>query len=199
MNEALKHFKKRDFILYEVAKTIKLTKLPKPEDSFLDLIETIISQQLSIKAADTIFKRFQKIFPRGKITPAYLLKIPDENLRKCGISYSKVTYIKGVSQAVLDKKLDLKKIEKLGDEEVISELIKLKGIGIWTAEMYLMFILRRPDVFSAGDMGLQNAMIKLYGLNKKPKKEKLIEISLNWSPYRTTASRILWKLKDSGN
>lgn len=197
MKDALKHFKKTDLIFYEIAKTIELPDWKKPKDPFLDLIESIVSQQLSIKAADTIFARFKKLFPKGKITPAKLIKIPDEKMRNCGISYSKISYIKGIAQAILDKRLNLKRLEKLSDEEVILELVKLKGVGVWTAEMYLMFTLGRPDIFSTGDLGLQNAMVKIYKLDKKPNKEILIRISSNWSPFRTTASRILWRSMDS--
>jgi DNA-3-methyladenine glycosylase II len=196
MDKALKHFKKNDSVLYETAVGITLTDWKKPDDPFIDLIESIISQQLSIKAADTIFNRFKKLFPKEKITPIYLLKLNDKKIRECGISFSKIAYIKGIAQAIVNKEIDFIKLEKLDDEEVIQELVKLKGIGIWTAEMYLMFTLGRPDVFSAGDLGLQNAMIKLYKLEKKPKKETLIEISSKWSPYRTIASRILWRSND---
>ncbi len=202
MDQALKHFKKVDPTLHKVALKIKLKEHKKPndlsleasakEDYFIDLIESIISQQLSIKAADTIFRRFEKLFPKQKITPEYLLKIPDQKIRGAGISFSKIKYIKGIAQAILDKQIDLKNLEKLSDEEVINELIKLKGIGKWTAEMFLMFTLGRTDIFSAGDLGLQNAIIKIYKLDK-PTKDQLIEISTKWSPHRTIASRILWK------
>lgn len=197
MDKALKHFKKNDLILYEAALKIELPDWKKPDDPFIDLIESIISQQLSIKAADTIFNRFKKLFPKEKIAPIYLLKLNDIKIRECGISFNKIAYIKGIAQAIIDKKIDFETLEKLDDEEVIQELVKLKGIGVWTAEMYLMFTLGRPDVFSTGDLGLQNAMVKLYKLEKKPKKEILLEISYRWSPYRTIASRILWKSIES--
>lgn len=193
MDDALKHFKKVDPVLYSIAIKIKLEERGKSEDYFIDLVESIISQQLSIKAADTIFGRFKKLFPKEKITPEYLLTIDDQKVRKCGISFSKIKYIKGIAQAIIDKQIDLKALEKMSDEDVILELVRLKGIGLWTAEMYLMFSLKRPDIFSAGDLGLQNAIIRIYNLDKKPKKEKLLEISAVWAPYRTTASRILWK------
>lgn len=193
MEDALKHFKKADPVLYSVAIKIKLEDHPRPDDYFIDLVESIISQQLSIKAADTIFGRFKKLFPKEKITPEGTLKLNDQKIRECGISFSKIAYIKGIAQAVVSKEIDLKKLDELSDEEVALELVKLKGIGQWTAEMFLMFSLKRPDVFSPGDLGLQNAIVRLYELDPKPKKEKLIEISSVWAPYRTTASRILWK------
>lgn len=193
MNDALEHFKKTDPVLYETGLKVKLKDHPRPGDYFVDLVDSIISQQLSGKAAETIFGRFKKLFPSEKITPEKLLKIPDEKIREAGISYSKIKYIKGLAKAVINKQIDLNALEKLSDDEVILELIKLKGVGNWTAEMFLMFTLGRPDIFSAGDLGLQNAMVKLYKLDAKPNKEILIEISEKWSPYRTTASKILWK------
>jgi DNA-3-methyladenine glycosylase II len=200
MEKALLHFKKYDPVLYTAAKTVKFNSVISTSKEteatpnyFVDLVESIISQQLSGKAADTIFGRFKKLFPKEKITPEKLVKIPDEKIRQAGISYSKINYIKGIAQVVINKQIDLNSLEKLNDEEVIRELVKLKGVGQWTAEMYLMFTLQRPDIFSPGDLGLQNAMIKIYKLDKKPKKEILIEISDKWSPYRTTACRILWK------
>ncbi len=193
MEDALKHFKNVDPVLYAVAVKIKLDEPGKSEDYFLDLAESIISQQLSIKASDTIFKRFKKLFKDEQISPEAILKLDDQKIRECGISFSKIKYIKGIAGAVVDKQINLNKLDKMKDEEVILELVKLKGIGQWTAEMYLMFTLARPDVFSAGDLGLQNAMIKIYNLGPKPKKEELILISSKWSPYRTVASRILWK------
>jgi DNA-3-methyladenine glycosylase II len=193
MDEALKHFKKVDPKLYELALQIKLSDTPKPEDYFIDLVDSIISQQLSGKAAATIFGRFKKLFPQEKITPEELLKIEDQTIRAAGISFSKIKYIKGIAKAVIDKEIDLKSLDELSDEEVIKELTKLKGIGQWTAEMFLMFTLRRKDIFSAGDLGLQNAMIKIYKLEGKLDKQKLLEISAKWSPHRSIASRILWK------
>ncbi len=193
MDDALKHFKKVDPILYGIAIKIELRTLTKPEDAFIDLVESIISQQLSGKAADTIFGRFKKLFTNKQITPSKLLKIPDEKIRSAGISYSKIKYIKGIAQEIVDGGLDLDKLESMNDEEVINELVKFKGVGAWTAEMFLMFALGRPDVFSAGDLGLQNAIVKLYKLDGKPDKDKLLEVSSKWSPHRTIASRILWR------
>lgn len=193
MEKALNHFKKTDRKLYKVAVKVNLSDLQKAKDPFVDLIESIISQQLSGKAASTIFNRFIKLFPDENITPQKLLKIGNKKIRECGVSTSKTSYIKGIAKAIVEKQIDLKKLERLNDEDVIFELTKLKGIGQWTAEMYLMFTLGRPDIFSTGDLGIQNAMVKLYGLEKKPEKENLIKLSLKWSPYRTTACRVLWK------
>ncbi len=193
MNKALEHFKKVDPVLFEAAKNISLDERNKSEDLFIDLVESIISQQLSIKASDTIFGRFKKLFPKEKITPEKILKISDERIRECGISFSKIKYIKGIATAVIEKQIALENLDKLENEEIINELVKLKGIGRWTAEMFLMFSLGRTDVFSPGDLGLQNAIIKLYKLKRKPTANELIKISSKWSPHRTIASRILWR------
>lgn len=203
MDKALKHFKKVDPILYEAALKIKLETRQKPEDLssealakedyFIDLVDSIISQQLSGKAATTIFGRFKELFPNEKITPYELIKIEDQTIRDAGISWNKIKYIKEIANEIINNKLNLRSFESLTDEQVITELVKLKGVGTWTAEMFLMFTLMRTDIFSAGDLGLQNAMVKLYKLNDKPSKEKLLEISNKWSPHRTIASRILWK------
>lgn len=194
--KALGHFKKTDPTLYEIALTVKLETLSKPSDYFIDLVDSIISQQLSGKAAATIFSRFKKLFPQEKITADKLLKIPDQKIREAGISFSKIRYIKGIAEKITNKELNLNKLEKLSDEEVIAELIKIKGIGIWTAEMFLIFTLLREDIFSAGDLGLQNAVKKLYKLEKDLSKNELLEISSKWKPYRTLASRILWRSLD---
>ena len=191
--KALIHFKRNDPILHSVALSVELKELVKPNDYFVDLVESIISQQLSGRAADTIFGRLKKLFPKGKITPKYLLKISDQAIREAGISFGKIKYIKGVAQKIANKELDLRKLENMADKEVIEELVKIKGVGPWTAEMFLMFTLVREDIFSAGDLGLQNAIIKHYKLKGKPTREKLLKISSKWSPHRSLASRILWK------
>lgn len=148
-----------------------------------------------MKAASTIFGRFEKLFKK-KINAVDILKLKDDDIRACGISYPKIEYIKDLSEKVHTKELILESFENADEETIIENLTKVKGIGIWSAEMFLMFALAKPDVFSVGDLGLKNAMIKLYGL-KNPSKEKLIKISQKWSPYRTYACRILWQSLDN--
>jgi DNA-3-methyladenine glycosylase II len=131
------------------------------DNLFLDVIETIINQQLSSKAADTIFKRFKALFEEKEIHAKNVLKISDEIFRTVGISYAKIKYIKGFAEIVEKKEIDLHSLHKASDEEIIAELIKIKGIGKWSAEMMLMFSFGRPDVFSTGDLGLCTAVAKL--------------------------------------
>jgi DNA-3-methyladenine glycosylase II len=193
--KALKHFKKTDPVLYKLAVNFDPFVLETTPNHFIRLVRAIVGQQLSVKAAHTIFSRFEKLFKK-EITASEILKLKDEDIRACGISYPKIKYIKDLAQKVNGKELLLETLIDAPEETVILELTKVKGIGVWSAEMFLMFALGREDVFSSGDMGLQNAMIKLYGL-EKPTKEELIKLSRKWSPYRTYACRILWQSLDN--
>lgn len=162
---------------------------------FTDLTYSIIGQQLSGKVASTIFERFKALFGRKKITAKNILDLNVEDIRGSGISYSKVSYLKNLSEAVVSKELEINKFTEMKDEEVVENLIKTKGIGRWTAEMFLMFTLERQDVFSIGDLGLRKAVSVHYGVDKDDHKT-IEKISLKWSPYRTWASRYLWKSLD---
>lgn len=175
----------------------KLTKqypAPKFEDRssflFYELIESVISQQLSVKAADTIFGRFKNLFGNNFPTPSKVLTMDDDKLRSCGISFAKISYVKSVANAFVSDLIDIEKIKKQSDEEVIEELTQIKGVGRWTAEMILIFTLKRPDVFSIGDLGLRNAITKLYGITDR---KDMVKLSENWKPHRSTASWYLWR------
>lgn len=163
-------------------------------DIFTEIVSHIIGQQLSGKAADTIESRFKKLLKQSDpFSSSEILTLDDETIRhQAGLSYSKIKYIKGLTLAVVNDEIDLTIIDTLSDEEVIIHLTKIKGIGKWTAEMILMFTLKRPDVFSLGDNGLVTAIAKLYGVDKKDLKA-IEKISLSWKPYRTYASQYLWK------
>lgn len=161
---------------------------------FSNLVTAVVGQQLSDKAAATIVERIKKLIG-NPIWPRTVLAVSDKKLRETGISYSKVSYIKGLAQTAVDGGLNKKKFSKLSDEDVLQELTKLKGIGPWTAEMVLMFTLNRPDVFSIGDLGLRTAVAKLYNVSRNDT-EKILKISEKWKPYRTLASWYLWKSID---
>ena len=161
---------------------------------FLDLIEIITSQQLSIKVADTIFKRFLALFP-DKPKPDDVLKVSVEKLRSVGFSNSKARYVHNVAEAVSSGTLLLNLLEKQSDEEVKKELLKIKGIGPWSAEMFLIFSLKRPDVFSVGDLGLRTAIEKLYGI-KRDNLKKIEKLAETWCPHRSLACRYLWASLD---
>ncbi|HEX7042807.1 MAG TPA: DNA-3-methyladenine glycosylase [Patescibacteria group bacterium] len=161
-----------------------------------ELIESIISQQLSIKASDTIFRRFKELFYKEAEqinhfpTPQQILSMPDETLRTAGISFQKISYIKSVADAFISGLIDVRKIKKLSDEEVISALTQIRGVGRWTAEMILIFTLQRPDIFSLGDLGLRNAITKLYGITDQ---KEMLRLSEKWEPFRSTACWYLWR------
>lgn len=190
MNKALKHLRK-DPLMKRLIEKYNLPGWNDEHDYFLDLVDSIIGQQLSGKAGDTIIGRFKNLF-RNTPTAKKILSASDEKIRSAGMSYAKVDYIKNLSRAVLEKKLDFKELKNLPDEEVIKKLIAIKGIGRWTAEMFLMFSLGREDVFSLGDLGLRNAVADLYHIDRKDF-QKIERISQKWKPYRSLACRYLWK------
>jgi DNA-3-methyladenine glycosylase II len=186
------HFKKHDPVMYKLVKLLGLIELVPSDTYFYNLTRSITSQQLSTKSAAAIFNRFVELFPDKMPTPEKVLKISDEKLRIIGYSRTKITYIKDLSQKVLSNEIELENIGKLKDEEIIEHLTKVKGIGVWTVEMFLISSLAREDIFSHGDLGLKNAIKKLYNL-ENPTREDIEKIISKWSPYRTYASRLLWK------
>jgi DNA-3-methyladenine glycosylase II len=164
------------------------------------LCASIMSQQLSTKVADVIYNRFIDLFGGKEPTPQQIIDMPFEKLRGIGLSNAKVSYVKNVAQFEMEYGMDAKKLAKMSNEEVIEYLVVIKGVGRWTVEMLLMFALGREDVFAVDDLGIQNAMIKLYKLDntdKKKFKEKMVDLSQKWSPYRTYACVHLWRWKDN--
>ena len=196
-SKILNHFKKHDKIMYAAAQKTGLKVIERKDSTqhFSSLCQAIISQQLSWKAADSIFTKFKNLFPRKTITAKHTLTLPLKKLQSCGLSLSKANYIKDLAEHVENKSLPLNNLHKLSDEEVINLLTQVKGIGPWTAEMFLMFSLGREDVFSHGDLGLRNSLKKLYNLDSDDKVE-MQKIAEKWSPYRTYAARVLWDLYD---
>lgn len=191
----LEHFRDNDPLLYGYAVKIKLMReLKKTEvkNYFLELCDAIVGQQLTAKAADAIFARFLKLFPKG-LKPKSVFLTKQEKLRSVGLSNSKAKYLKNLAEAVLNKSLNLENLDKSSDEEIIKELVRIKGIGPWTAEMFLMFTLGRPDVFSHGDLGLKKGLKKIYGFKNFPSIRTVERIIKKWSPYKTYGSMILWK------
>ena len=174
-------------------------KLKKRKNLCTYLCASIMSQQLSTKVADVIHKRFLALYANSEPMPQQILDTPFEVLRGIGLSNAKVNYVKNVAQFELDHGLDAKKLNSMSNEEVIDYLVQIKGVGRWTAEMLLMFALGREDVFAVDDLGVQNAMTKLYGLDasdRKSLKEKMTSLSTKWAPYRTYACLHLWRWKD---
>lgn len=188
-----KHFKKVDPVIHRVMEKLDFGQWwdrPK-RDYFMALCEDIVGQQLSAKAADSIFARFVKLFPQKQITPQRLLKLKDQQIRDVGTSWAKVRSLKDLAAQVKDKNILLDQLDNLSDEATMKELIKVKGIGPWTAEMFLIFTLKRQDIFSFGDLGLNKAIKKLYG---KRKAESIVK---RWVPYRSFGSLALWYSLDN--
>jgi DNA-3-methyladenine glycosylase II len=168
---------------------------PKFEDHSAHLmqymIKSVVSQQLSVKAADTIYKRFIGLFGSADFPKAEdILATEDEKLRSAGLSYSKISYIKSIANAFISDLIDQDKVKKQSDEEVIQELIQIRGIGRWTAEMVLIFALQRPDVFSIDDLGVRNAITKLYGITDR---KEMVALAEQWKPHRSYACWYLWR------
>jgi len=164
------------------------------------LCASIMSQQLSVKVADVIYQRFLNLYGGKEPKPQQILDTAPETLRSIGLSNAKVSYVKNVAQFEVENGMDAKKLNKMDNEEVIAYLTPIKGVGRWTVEMLLMFALGREDVFAVDDLGIQNAMIKLYKLSREDKKkfrEDMLRISTKWSPYRTYACLYLWRWKDN--
>ena len=170
------------------------------ENIMLQLIGSIMSQQLNTKVADIIYNRFLALYNNKSPKPKQIADTPDETLRSIGLSNAKVSYVKNVAAFVDAHKITDSKLLAMSNEEIIELLTQIKGVGKWTVEMLLMFALGREDVFSIDDYGVQKAMIKLYKLDKLDKKqlrEKLLKISNKWSPYRTYACLYCWHWKDN--
>lgn len=190
----------KDKKLLPLLQTLEPYQLKKRKNVCLRLCASIMSQQLSTKVAEVIFKRFLELYEGNEPTPQQIIDTPFDVLRGIGLSNAKVNYVQNVAKYMLEHKADDKKLAKMNDEEVVEFLLPIKGVGRWTVEMLLMFTLAREDVFAVDDLGIQQAMTKVYKLDasdKKALRENMLKISARWSPYRTYACFYLWKYKDT--
>jgi DNA-3-methyladenine glycosylase II len=166
----------------------------RPQDHYGALVRSIVGQQLSTRAARAIYTRLTDRFGGRTPTPAEVVADdPDELRIAAGLSRAKVTYLRSLAEHVLDGSLDLERLDDLPDEEVIAELVAIKGIGQWSAHMFLMFHLQRPDVLAVGDLGIRRAMMVRYGLDSLPSPAEMERIAEPWRPHRTLACRFLWR------
>jgi len=187
---------RRDPVLREAIKRIGpcLMADRQRSDHLTALVGAIVSQQLSTKAAATIFGRFVALFPDNHMPhAAAMAALTDEQLRSVGFSGQKIGYLRDLTARIADGSLNLDELETLPDEAVIERLTAVKGFGRWTAEMFLMFRLHRPDVLPAGDLGIVNAIQRLYRLRKRPKANRILKMGEAWRPYRSVASWYLWQ------
>jgi DNA-3-methyladenine glycosylase II len=164
-----------------------------PPDAYGSLLRAIVGQQLSTKAARTIYLRVVDLFGGTTPSPEQLLEADEEDLRACGLSGRKTEYVRDLASHVINGELELDRLEQLGDEEVIEEIVAVRGLGRWTAEMFLLFHLERPDVISGGDLGIRKAIQIEYDLDKMPPPKRVVEISEPWRPHRSLASLYLWE------
>jgi DNA-3-methyladenine glycosylase II len=185
-------FLKRDRKLAKIIKRVGSYEISVMKNPYESLIEAIITQQLSGKAAESISKKFRKLFVRFP-KPADVIKMPDSKLRSAGLSGMKVKYIKDLSEKIESKELRMRSLKNMTDEEVIMQLTQVKGIGRWTAEMFLIFSLGRLDVLPVGDLGLKKGIQRLYSMPNLPEKDEIEELAEKWRPYRTVATWYIWK------
>ncbi len=193
--KGIKHLRNADPELLPILEKAGKLQLPPPRENFESLVDSIVSQQLSVKAAATIFQRVRLVL-ENEITPSKVKAISAEQLRSAGLSGQKTTYLYALAEAFSQKPEVFNQLHELPDEEVIKTLTEIKGIGVWTAQMFLMFTLLREDVFPIGDLGIRRGMeILLFGGEKQPH-ETLIKRAEIWAPYRSIASLYLWKAQD---
>jgi DNA-3-methyladenine glycosylase II len=160
---------------------------------FAPLVRIVVGQQLSMKAAATIWKRFEAALPA--VTPDAILTADDETLRSVGLSRQKVQYVRNVAQAARDGSLDPKALERMSDDEVTAAITAIKGLGAWSAQMYLMFALARPDIFPSGDLGIQDGMKWYLNLGERPDAKCVVAEKHRFTPHGTAAALLLWHLK----
>jgi len=195
MRKAVNHLKKSDPILAAIIERVGPCRMEFGPPEFHNLAESIVYQQLNGKAAATIFQRFAALAGEP-LTPEGILKLTDAQLRSVGLSKQKSSYLKDMAARASRGELDFTRLPEMTDDEVIKHLIQVKGVGVWTAHMFLMFTLRRPNVLPTGDYGIQMAMKKHYKKRKMPKPEVMTKIAKSWEPYRSVACWYLWRSLD---
>jgi len=196
IRRALDHLRAADPIMRGVIERAGPFTLKPRRDRFHALVGSIISQQISGKAAKAIHARLKAHLAPERITAETLLRIRVSELRKAGLSAQKATYLKDLASRVADRSLRLDRIAQLPDEEIIESLVQVKGVGVWTAQMFLIFSLGRLDVFPHADLGIRVALRNLYGLNELPDQEKSHKIAASWRPYATIGTWYCWRSLD---
>jgi DNA-3-methyladenine glycosylase II len=197
MRKALNHLKKSDPVMREIIERIGPYKIEYREPVFQTLVASIVYQQLSGKAALTIFNRLKAAAKDDPITPESILRLRPARMRKLGLSVQKLTYIRELARMTRDGEINFERCQTIEDGEVVEHLTRVKGIGVWTGQMFLMFALRRHNVLPTGDLGIRAAMKKAYGLKDLPKPDEMERIAAAWRPYCTVASWYLWRSLDN--
>jgi len=198
MKKALTHLKAADPRMASLIERVGPFHMAYREPDFWALTRSIAGQQLNVRAASTIFARFETACGPKGITPERVLALRQETLRKAGLSAQKSSYIRELARHVRDGHIVFEDLPDMSDQEVIELLTKVKGIGVWTVEMFLMFALRRTDVLPVGDYGIRAAMQRLYELPEMPKPAEMRQIAKPWEPWRSVACWYLWRSLDGG-
>jgi len=172
-------------------------KRERPRDAYGALLRSIVGQQLSTKAARTIYGRMTELFDGHAPTPRQLLAVDPERIRAAGLSYSKISYLRDLAAHVEEGSLELERLPELPDDEVTAQLTAIKGLGQWTADMFMMFHLGRPDILPVGDLGIRRAVQVEYRMRKLPDPKRLEKTARPWRPYRTLACLFLWSSLDN--
>jgi DNA-3-methyladenine glycosylase II len=192
--EATDFLRYSDPVLARIIEQVGPLEMAHRRERFQSLVRAIIFQQLAGRAALAIYQRFVKIIGRGRFpTPVQVIGASDEDLRLAGLSRGKTAYIRDLARHVRDGSLNFRRFAKMADEEIISDLVRVRGIGRWTAEMFLMFNLRRPDVLPVDDLGFRSAVAKAYGMSQLPTAKELSSIGERWRPYRSAAVWYFWQ------
>jgi len=195
--KAKKILSRRDPILRKIIKKFNKGSLTTRDDPFFSLCRTIVGQQISTKAADSIWLKFETK-SKKRITPHIILKLSSRSLKKVGLSRQKISYLKNIAKSFKNKSFEIEKLKKMSDEESINYITKLRGLGVWSAQMFLMFNLNRPDIFPITDIGLLKAISKNYKVSYPPSKRFLNKISGLHFGYRTIFTWYMWRSIDSG-
>jgi len=197
---SLRHLKRTDPVLARVIESVGPCRMQLRTEGthFEALTRAIVFQQLSGKAAGTIYARLTALFPVGAPTPEAILAAADEQLRAVGLSRQKIAYLRDLSSKVVSGALPLEAVHSMDDDDLIAHLVQVKGIGRWTAQMFLMFRLGRPDVLPELDLGIQNAIKRAYRMRKRPTPKQVKRLGAKWSPHSSVASWYLWRLLDTG-
>lgn len=188
-----------DPVLQQVIRRVGPCTLKRKKSGYGVLVQSIISQQISTAAARTIQQRLELLLPQGKISAESVNALADSQLAGIGLSRQKLSYIRDLTRCTLEGLISFPGIARASDEDAISELVQVRGIGRWTAQMYLIFSLARPDVFAVDDLGLRNAITRLYPLPPNPRRADFEAIASRWKPLRSVASWYLWRSLEAEN
>jgi DNA-3-methyladenine glycosylase II len=197
LSQATRHLRRRDPVLRSVIKRVGPVTVKLEKNRFQALVRSIIAQQISGKAARAIGQRLMESIRPQRLTPEVIAAIPIEKLRSVGLSPQKAAYLHDLAAHIADGRVKLSRAHRLSDDEVIEQLVQVKGIGVWTAQMFLIFSLGRPDVFPHGDYGVRAAIRNLYGLQDLPNKAQSFEIAEPWRPYASIAAWYCWRSLDN--